>query len=126
LTKAGLIINPLIDISLLVNVINKRIEILKDRDYQIGHSYFMMIENIEDLIHVFKESVIPLLQEYFFGDYKKIQLILGTGFITSNTSEVKFAIDDEDEFDDKVIYSIRQEAFNNEANFISALKQMKA
>jgi DNA polymerase III delta prime subunit len=125
LISAGLILEPLIDISLLITVINKRIEILKDRDHQIGHSYFMGIENLDDLIHVFKNSVIPLLQEYFFGDYKKIQLILGRGFIDSASADVIFAVDDDDEFDDKIIYSIRSEAFNSEDYFIAAMGEMK-
>jgi hypothetical protein len=84
----------------------------------------MEVESLEDLIHVFKENIIPLLQEYFFNDYKKIQLVLGTGFITSNPMTVKFAIDDENEFEDKVVYSIQSDIFKNKDNFLRALDQM--
>ena len=33
--------------------------------------------NIDKLENIFKKSVIPLLQEYFYEDYDKIRLILG-------------------------------------------------
>jgi 5-methylcytosine-specific restriction endonuclease McrBC GTP-binding regulatory subunit McrB len=45
------------------------------RDRQIGHSYFMKIENDKDLQTVIKYDVIPLLQDYFYGDYSLIQKI---------------------------------------------------
>lgn len=69
-----------IELKTLLSVINKRIEILLDRDHTIGHSYFINITNSEDLRHTFKNNIIPLLQEYFYGDYEKIGMILGTGF----------------------------------------------
>ena len=30
----------------------------------------------------FKDKIVPLLQEYFYGDYGKIGLVLGNGFVT--------------------------------------------
>ena len=33
--------------------------------------------SIEKLASIFSKSVIPLLQEYFYEDYQKIQLVLG-------------------------------------------------
>ena len=38
------------------------------KDYQIGHSYFMKIENDSDLKFVLKYKIEPLLEEYFYGD----------------------------------------------------------
>lgn len=69
-----------ISIKEVLETINKRIEILLDRDHTIGHSYFMKINTADDLINVFKNNIIPLLQEYFYGDYDKIGLVLGKGF----------------------------------------------
>ena len=43
---------------------------------------------IKGLMEVFWDDHIPLLQEYFFGDYYKIQLVLGSGFIQSETAVV--------------------------------------
>jgi hypothetical protein len=69
-----------INLENLLGTINKRIEILLDRDHMIGHSYFMGVNSFKDLRSVFKNNIIPLLQEYFYGDYEKIGMILGIGF----------------------------------------------
>ncbi len=68
----------------LLKTINKRIEKLLDKDHQIGHSYLLkkIGEDAEQkLLAAFYKNIIPLLQEYFFGDYSKIGLVLGKGFI---------------------------------------------
>ncbi|MDC0208718.1 AAA family ATPase [Nitrosopumilus sp.] len=50
------------------------------RDRQIGHSYFWDLANDDDLQTVMKYDIIPLLQDYFYGDYNEIRKILGKGF----------------------------------------------
>jgi 5-methylcytosine-specific restriction protein B len=65
----------------LLEAINQRIELLIDKDHQIGHSYFLCINNFDDLKLVFKDKIIPLLEEYFYGDFGKIGLVLGENFI---------------------------------------------
>ena len=73
-----------IDLALLLSTINERIEFLLDREHTIGHSYFLNISSFEDLVGVFKNSIIPLLIEYFYDDFEKIKLVLGdNGFINS-------------------------------------------
>ncbi|GEO03360.1 hypothetical protein AAE02nite_10240 [Adhaeribacter aerolatus] len=69
-----------IDLVELLDTINKRIEKLLDKNHMIGHSYLMNVSNINDLKQAFYESIIPLLQEYFYGDFAKIGLVLGSGF----------------------------------------------
>jgi len=69
-----------INLKELLMIINKRIEILLDRDHTIGHSYFINVTSVEHLKATFKNNIIPLLQEYFYGDYEKIGMILGNGF----------------------------------------------
>ena len=81
-----------IDVVRILEVINNRIEKLIDKDHKIGHSYFLNISTKDELKEAFKDKVIPLLEEYFFGDFGKISLILGSSFITKETkSNVKFA-----------------------------------
>ncbi len=70
--------------------INQRIEALIDRDHTIGHAYLIDVENENDLKRAFKDKIIPLLQEYFFGDYGKIGLVLGSGFVKKG--EIKDSI----------------------------------
>ena len=76
-----------VDLAQLLETINKRIELLVDKDHQIGHSYFLPVESITELKSAFQNKIIPLLQEYFFGDYGKIGLVLGSGFVSVKEKE---------------------------------------
>ncbi len=64
----------------LMKELNKHISNAISEDYALGHSYFMKIENEDDLKFVKEYKVKPLLEEYFYGDednYKKALKILG-------------------------------------------------
>jgi hypothetical protein len=68
-----------VNIGALLRVINQRIAVLLDRDHCIGHAYFMpLIENnrLTQLHEIFKQKIIPLLQEYFFEDWQRIRWVL--------------------------------------------------
>jgi len=81
-----------IDVVKILDTINNRIEKLIDKDHKIGHSYFMDIVTESDLKRAFKDKVIPLLEEYFFGDFGKIGLVLGNSFITKTGKDsIEFA-----------------------------------
>ena len=69
-----------VNIGAMLKVINERIEYIYDREHTIGHAVFLELKennNLDKLENIFKKSVIPLLQEYFYEDYEKIRLILG-------------------------------------------------
>ena len=68
---------PNLDAAKLLHTINDRIEFLYDRDHVIGHSYFLTVSSLNDLRDVFINRIIPLLQEYFYGDWEKIGRVLG-------------------------------------------------
>lgn len=102
-----------VDLEAMLRAINGRIEKLLDRDYCIGHSYFMTIkdkqEPLEELKYIFQNKILPLLQEYFYGDWGKIRLIVGKEFVDRRKSDVDF-LDEEgeediEEFEDRTIYS---------------------
>jgi 5-methylcytosine-specific restriction protein B len=72
-----------IDIKRLLTILNQRIEALYDRDHTLGHAFFMRMKDLEvanrfeELKQVFRNKILPLLQEYFFEDWQKIRLVLG-------------------------------------------------
>ena len=82
-----------LNVARMLDVINKRIEFLFDREHTIGHAFFTKLTedpSIETLAAIFEKNVIPLLQEYFYEDYEKIQLVLGDN---SKPDEYKFILD---------------------------------
>jgi len=98
-----------VDLRKLLKTINQRIELLTDKDHQIGHSYFIGIQNIVDLQRTFKDKIIPLLEEYFYGDFGKIGLVLGGEFIKLADNQVAFPKNftyENDFSEDKKIYHI--------------------
>lgn len=99
-----------IELDRLLESMNNRIEFLLDREHTIGHSYFMDVESIEDLHEVFKNKIIPLLQEYFYDDYAKIIAVLNDNGMIKEKNKSQFS----DLFDgkfseldsEKVVYEI--------------------
>lgn len=63
----------------MLRTMNERIEALLDRDHCLGHAYFMPLKDsasLERLAGIFRHQVLPLLQEYFFDDWQRIQWVL--------------------------------------------------
>jgi 5-methylcytosine-specific restriction protein B len=68
-----------VDIAQMLQVMNRRIEVLLDKDHQLGHAYFLGLANgdpIERLASIFRHQILPLLQEYFFDNWEKIAWVL--------------------------------------------------
>jgi hypothetical protein len=94
--KADLIAENIDGIMLqdIFETLNKRITILLDRDHQIGHSYFMKVQNISQLKQKWFKEIQPLLNEYFYGDWEKIKLLLSDSFIKEiNEPSLKETVD---------------------------------
>ena len=119
----------------ILQTLNKRIEKLLDKDHQIGHSYFMMKngDDVEEkLLTSFYKNIIPLLQEYFFGDFGKIGLVLGQGFVQKkewnkdSDSFAEFDYESASEFDDRPVYEIIDHRDNDQADdsFVNAIKTL--
>ena len=93
-----------VDLVQMLTVMNRRIEFLYDREHTLGHAFFMSIKNSDEpfseLKSIFKNKIIPLLEEYFFEDWEKIQLVLGDN---QKPSKYQF-ITEEKAFDAKSLF----------------------
>ena len=120
-----------ISLSGLLEQINRRIEKLLDKDHMIGHSYFLCVKDVRGLKQVFRNNIIPLLQEYFYGDIGKIALVLDTGFferpeINSNNrilARVDWYEHGED-LEERVVVHLKNIDRMDEAEFVSAIRKL--
>ncbi|TCT14545.1 5-methylcytosine-specific restriction protein B [Natranaerovirga pectinivora] len=82
-------------VGLWLKELNKRIVEFVGRDarnLQIGHSYFMekgvAIKDFDKFRKIVQEDVIPLIEEYCYGDYMTISKIIGSSFVDTNRQEI--------------------------------------
>ena len=89
--------------SILKNI-NAKIRCFLGKDSQIGHSYFIEAKNDLDIFVTLRDKVIPLLEEYFYGEIEKIRKVLCE---TEKSNAYYFYIEDKEatifhrEFDDE-------------------------
>jgi hypothetical protein len=75
----------------------------------------LKVNSEESLKSSFRNEIIPLLEEYFFGDYGKIGLVLGNTFVEKVNHDFNFASFDEYDSDiqadlkDKKVFRIAVE-----------------
>lgn len=96
-----------VNLQRLLKSINDRIEFLLDREHTIGHSFFINVNSLSELQQVFKNKIIPLLQEYFYDDYAKIDAVLNGNQMIKPKPKPNFLGKFNDEVDsEKVVYEI--------------------
>ena len=101
----------------LMDGLNRRISVLIDRDHQIGHAYFMHINTLSELKDTWFNKILPLLNEYFYGDWNKLKLVVKTFIDEENVPE-----DLKEEYGDEKLYSFKSETAETDDKFISDLK----
>jgi 5-methylcytosine-specific restriction protein B len=117
-----------LNIAQLLTVMNQRIEMLLDRDHCLGHAYFMPLESeptLKRLGKIFREQVLPLLQEYFFEDWLRIQWVLNDHRKSAENCFIKqLPFNPGSLFGDQVVLSnqnnqwlINEDAFNRIESF---------
>lgn len=125
--------NKVLDVALMLDVINQRIEYLFDREHTIGHAFFMPLKDnptVNQLAIIFKKKIIPLLQEYFYEDYEKIQLVLGDNkksdekycFITNARQTASSIFNGNPELDQVAKYSINNDALKHIESYIEIIR----
>lgn len=128
--------NDTLDVAAMLETINERIAILYDREHTIGHAFFTGLAqdpSVENLAKIFSKSVIPLLQEYFYEDYQKIQLVLGDNAKADDNHKFikdiqikankafKGNVDDVVDLSDKKKYVINSDALMNIQSYIEIM-----
>lgn len=77
-----------IDVIRLFDTMNSRIELLLDRNHMLGQALFMSVRTGDDVVTVMRDRVVPLLEEYFFNDLQKVQMVFNdldeTGELRAN------------------------------------------
>lgn len=64
-----------INVIKLFDTMNSRIELLLDRNHMLGQALFLSVRNGSDIVTVVRDKVVPLLEEYFFSDLQKVQMV---------------------------------------------------
>ena len=66
------------------------------RNMQIGHSYFMAkgkaIQSQERFRSILAEDILPLIEEYCYGDYAKMAEILGIGLVDTASQLLQYSL----------------------------------
>ena len=88
----------------ILKAINAKIRCYLGKDSQIGHSYFIDMKNDLDIFVAMRDKVLPLLEEYFYGEIEKIRKVLNE---TEKNNSAYFYVEDKaatefhKEFDDE-------------------------
>ena len=118
-----------LSVSTLLETMNRRIAVLYDREHAIGHACFMSLRKkptLSALSVIFRNSILPLLQEYFYDDYEKIRLVLGDNqkngepeFIVKTESNIQelFGHSLDNDIEVNCEYRINESAFNSLAAY---------
>ena len=80
-----------VNLQQLLDTINFKIREELDRDHQIGHSYLLKIKDTSDLARAFRNKICPLLDEYFHDRREKINDILNSSGLITNTDKDSWA-----------------------------------
>lgn len=135
-----------IDVPRLLDALNQRVEALYDRDHCIGHAYFTPLAKVPDgderlvaLQQVFRNRILPLLEEYFFEDWQKIRLVLADNQKPESAQFVREGSDHEDDlarlfggdhglgsYSSKRRYAVQDAAFSNPDAYIRIYQTLSA
>ena len=121
----------IIEVAKILEAINRRIEVLIDRDHRIGHAFFTSLLNTEPDLHnlqdIFRRKIIPTLQEYFYDDYEQIRRVLADKIVGSSTVPKKYQFINEVRVKDYVFEAeeVRNSFEINEDAFSSPLSYLK-
>lgn len=126
-----------VNVADMLDIINDRIIFLYDREHTIGHAFFTSLKDdpsVKNLAEIFEKSIIPLLQEYFYEDYEKIQLVLGDDGKKGTDKQFQFILDEDmnpnglfetiPEMESAKKYTVQYSAFNKIESYKKISKRL--
>ena len=105
----------------LLNALNRRICLRKDRDHQIGHSYFIKVSDAAGFNRVFARHVVPLLQEYFYNDWDGLRFVMG---VKNQPDKLIIPLKEGDSSDSRSSWQWSFETGNNSVNDVDFLQML--
>ena len=109
-----------IDLRATLEAINSRVRFLLSRDMTIGHSYLINVRNFDELKDVLFSRIIPLLQEYFYDDWHRLQLVFRD--VGANGEKLEPQIIRHVEVQEEQIIGFDHEDFENSVEYSVAPK----
>lgn len=115
-----------VQVQRMLHAINRRIEVLFDRDHTLGHAYLMPLHHtptLEHLSSIMQQRILPLLQEYFFEDWSKIRMVLADDQTDKKSEQFVLELQEDHAFTwvpqarSRALYQINPEAFLNVAAY---------
>jgi 5-methylcytosine-specific restriction protein B len=77
------------------------------RNLQVGHAYLMEngvpIGDFRVFARVLKEDIVPLLQEYCYGDYSTLEKILGSALVDVSEQRICFELFEDRQWDNLIV-----------------------
>jgi 5-methylcytosine-specific restriction endonuclease McrBC GTP-binding regulatory subunit McrB len=110
----------------IFTTINTKIEILLDEDHKIGHSYFMnkKCTSLETLKQTWFYEIMPLINEYFYGDWENLRFIL-KDFVKEIPDAKSILGELSKNFDGDKFYKFTTiEDFSNDQYFITTMNNL--
>lgn len=101
----------------VLTAINNRLEYLIDRDHLVGHAWFMGAKTKADVDDIMRYKVIPLIAEYFYDDWRKVQAVLGgtNDFVQREPLKRPPGLEAEDAYEDRYSWTMIKGEFPLEA-----------
>ncbi len=98
-----------VDLPGVLRAMNERLEWLLDRDHLIGHAWFMTARTKPDVDDAMRRKIIPLLAEYFYEDWAKVQAVLGgrDDFVERHSLKPPPGLDDDGTDEERYRWTVR-------------------